>query len=128
MLPQRIIDRLEAGETLIADRHETVSVLFSDIVGFTEISARLAPAALIEEMNELFSGFDAICERTGVEKIKTIGDAYLVDRRSRRRDRPRGGGRRDGAADGRAGRGAGRGATPTGGSGSASTPGRPSPA
>ena len=78
MLPQRIVDRLEAGETLIADRHESVSVLFSDVVGFTEISARLAPADLIEELNELFSGFDAICERTGVEKIKTVGDAYLV--------------------------------------------------
>ena len=76
VLPQRIIDRLAAGETLIADRHEQVSVLFSDIVGFTETSARLAPAVLIEEMNELFSGFDAICERTGVEKIKTAGDAY----------------------------------------------------
>ena len=78
VLPQRIIDRLEAGETLIADRHDAVSVLFSDIVGFTETAARLTPAALLEEMNELFSGFDAICQRTGVEKIKTIGDAYLA--------------------------------------------------
>jgi class 3 adenylate cyclase len=47
-------------------------------VGFTEISARLPPAVLIEELNLLFSGFDEICERTGVEKIKTVGDAYLV--------------------------------------------------
>lgn len=78
VLPQRIIDRLAAGETLIADRYEAVSVLFGDIVGFTETSARLAPAELIEEMNQLFSGFDAICTRTGVEKIKTIGDAYLA--------------------------------------------------
>ena len=78
VLPQRIVDRLAAGETLIADRYDAVSVLFSDIVGFTETSARLAPGELIEEMNELFSGFDAICERTGVEKIKTIGDAYLA--------------------------------------------------
>jgi class 3 adenylate cyclase len=78
VLPQRIIDRLAAGESLIADRHEAVSVLFCDIVGFTEISARLAPAVLIEQMNALYSGFDAICERTGVEKIKTAGDAYLV--------------------------------------------------
>jgi class 3 adenylate cyclase len=78
VLPRRIIDRLAAGETLIADRHEAVSVLFSDIVGFTQITARLAPAVLIEELNRLFSGFDAICERTGVEKIKTVGDAYLV--------------------------------------------------
>ncbi len=78
VLPQRIIDRLEAGESLIADGHDAVSVLFSDIVSFTETAARLTPAALIEEMNELFSGFDAICLRTGVEKIKTIGDAYLA--------------------------------------------------
>jgi adenylate cyclase len=78
VLPQRIIDRLDAGETLIADRHDAVSVLFADVVGFTEISARLSPAALIEKLNELFTGFDAICDRTGVEKIKTVGDAYLV--------------------------------------------------
>ncbi len=78
MLPQRIIDRLNAGETLIADRHDDVTVLFSDVVGFTEISSRLPTAELIVELNELFSGFDAICEATGVEKIKTIGDAYLA--------------------------------------------------
>jgi adenylate cyclase len=78
VLPQRVIDRLSSGETLIADRHEAVSVLFSDFVGFTGISARLAPAVLIEELNGLFAGFDAICEETGVEKIKTVGDAYLV--------------------------------------------------
>ena len=78
VLPQRIIDRLNAGETLIADRHDDVTVLFSDFVGFTEISARLPTAELIDELNDLFSGFDAICEATGVEKIKTIGDAYLA--------------------------------------------------
>jgi adenylate cyclase len=78
VLPQRIIDRLAAGETRIADRHDSVSVLFCDVVGFTEISARLEPAKLIEQLDGLFSGFDAICERTGVEKIKTVGDAYLV--------------------------------------------------
>jgi len=78
VLPQRIIDRLNAGETLIADRHNDVTVLFSDLVGFTQISARLPTADLINELNGLFSGFDAICEATGVEKIKTIGDAYLA--------------------------------------------------
>ena len=78
ILPQRIIDRLAAGETMIADRHEAVSVLFGDIVGFTETAARLTPAQLIDEMSELFSGFDAICSMTGIEKIKTIGDAYLA--------------------------------------------------
>jgi adenylate cyclase len=78
VLPQRIIDRLAAGETLIADRHDAVTVLFSDFVGFTGISSRLTPAELIQDLNGLYTGFDAICEQTGVEKIKTIGDAYLA--------------------------------------------------
>lgn len=78
VLPQRIIDRLAAGETLIADRHEGVAVLFSDFVGFTGISAALAPSVLVDELNVLFSGFDAICDETGVDKIKTVGDAYLA--------------------------------------------------
>jgi class 3 adenylate cyclase len=78
VLPQRIIDRLAAGETLIADGHDDVTVLFSDIVGFTTISAETPPADLVRELNELFIGFDAICDRTGVDKIKTVGDAYLA--------------------------------------------------
>lgn len=78
VLPQRIIDRLAAGEQRIADRHDDVAVLFSDFVGFTGIAAALDAPALVDELNSLFSRFDAICEETGVEKIKTIGDAYLV--------------------------------------------------
>lgn len=78
VLPQRIIDRLEAGESRIADRHDSVTVLFSDIVGFTTISSDLQPAALVEQLDELFSGFDGICDETGVDKIKTVGDAYLA--------------------------------------------------
>jgi len=78
VLPQRIIDRLNAGETLIADRHEDATVLFSDFVGFTAISAELAPSVLVEELNGLFRAFDAICDANGVEKIKTVGDAYLA--------------------------------------------------
>jgi len=78
VLPQRIIDRLNAGETLIADRHDDATVLFSDFVGFTGISSRLTPSVLIEELNALFRAFDAICDATGVEKIKTVGDAYLA--------------------------------------------------
>jgi Adenylate cyclase, family 3 (some proteins contain HAMP domain) len=78
VLPQRIIDRLAAGETLIADGHDDVTVLFSDIVGFTTISAETPPAELVHELNGLFSGFDAICDATGVDKIKTVGDAYLA--------------------------------------------------
>src|SRR5262245_35201597 len=78
VLPQRIVDRLNAGEPRIADRHEDVTVLFSDIVGFTTIAAGLVPAVLIDELNDLFRAFDAICDANGVEKIKTVGDAYLA--------------------------------------------------
>lgn len=78
VLPGRIADRLAEGETRIADRHDDVTVLFSDFVGFTQISAQLPPAVLVTELDELFRGFDGICEQTGVEKIKTVGDAYLA--------------------------------------------------
>src|SRR5438105_3876563 len=72
ILPQQIIDRLGAGEEIIADRYADVTVLFSDLVGFTETSAGIDPHRLVSELNVLFSRFDALCERTGVEKIKTI--------------------------------------------------------
>jgi class 3 adenylate cyclase len=78
VLPQRIIDRLNAGETLIADRHEDATVLFSDFVGFTGISSALEPSVLVDELNALFRAFDAICDENGIEKIKTVGDAYLA--------------------------------------------------
>ncbi len=78
ILPQAIIDRLGDGETTIADRYDSVTVLFSDLVGFTSISSDLEPQLLVSELNSLFSEFDALCERTEVEKIKTIGDAYLA--------------------------------------------------
>jgi adenylate cyclase len=78
ILPEAIIRRLEAGEETIADRFNGVNVLFADLVGFTAISSDLDPRVLVSELNELFSRFDELCERTGVEKIKTIGDAYLA--------------------------------------------------
>jgi class 3 adenylate cyclase len=78
ILPQSIIDRLNRGERLIADRFDDVAVVFSDFVGFTEISARLPVATVVSSLNEMFSGFDAACAALGVEKIKTIGDAYLA--------------------------------------------------
>ena len=78
VLPQRVIDRLDAGEERIADRHDDAAVLFGDLVDFTRISATLPPAELVEELNELFRGFDAICDAVGIEKIKTVGDAYLA--------------------------------------------------
>ncbi|MEX1265071.1 MAG: adenylate/guanylate cyclase domain-containing protein [Actinomycetota bacterium] len=78
ILPQKIVDRLGAGETLIADRYEHVSVLMSDLVGFTDISSRLSPKVLVTELNRLFSEFDVLCAESGMEKIKTIGDAYMA--------------------------------------------------
>jgi class 3 adenylate cyclase len=78
VLPQRIVDRLHAGEQRIADRHDDVAVVFGDLVGFTDLSARRSPAEVVEALNGLFSAFDAACAGLGVEKIKTIGDAYLA--------------------------------------------------
>jgi class 3 adenylate cyclase len=78
VLPGPIADRLKTGENLIVDRFEAVSVLFADIVGFTTLSARTSPEALVTMLNELFSAFDRLAEQHGLEKIKTIGDAYLV--------------------------------------------------
>jgi class 3 adenylate cyclase len=78
VLPQPIIDRLNDGEELIADRYDDVAIVFSDFVGFTEISGRLDVATLVSSLNRLFSAFDAACAAHGVEKIKTIGDAYMA--------------------------------------------------
>ena len=62
----------------IAERHAEVSVLFCDIVGFTRLSERLSPERLVAILNRVFTGFDDLADRYGVEKIKTIGDAYMV--------------------------------------------------
>jgi len=78
VLPQPIIDRLNAGERLIADRYDDVAVVFGDFVRFTEISASLPASAVVSSLNDLFSAFDAACAEFGVEKIKTIGDAYMA--------------------------------------------------
>lgn len=78
VLPQQIIDRMQEGETVIADRFDSVTVLFSDFVRFTEISTDLAAPVLVEDLNNLFSEFDDLCQEHRVEKIKTIGDAYLA--------------------------------------------------
>jgi adenylate cyclase len=78
ILPRQVIGRLNQGEAMIADRFEGVSVLFADLVGFTEHSARVTPAATVEYLNRLFSEFDSLARELGVEKIKTIGDAYMA--------------------------------------------------
>jgi len=78
ILPAPIIARMNAGETLIADRFEDVTVLFADVVGFVAISSRLDPPRLVQTLNTIFSAFDALAREFGVEKIKTIGDAYMA--------------------------------------------------
>jgi class 3 adenylate cyclase len=77
MLPESIIDRLESGQNLIADHHDSVTVLFSDIIGFTELSQNCSTSALMLMLNELFSAFDEALDRHGVHKVETIGDAYM---------------------------------------------------
>ena len=78
VLPASIAEELKRSEGIIAERLDDVSVLFADIVGFTALSSRLNPAELIEMLNRLFSAFDELVDRHGLEKIKTIGDAYMV--------------------------------------------------
>lgn len=78
MLPRSIVDRIQRGESMIADEHGEVSIVFSDLVGFTALSRRLSATDLIIVLNRLFSSFDAAAEQHGMHKIKTIGDAYMA--------------------------------------------------
>jgi class 3 adenylate cyclase len=78
VLPEPIADRLKDGETTIADQFDEVTVMFADIVGFTPYSAGVSPTELVDMLNRLFSEFDELTELYGLEKIKTIGDAYMV--------------------------------------------------
>ena len=78
VLPDEIVDRLKDGERVIADRFEDASVLFADIADFTPMSATMSADELVELLNDVFSEFDKLSDRFGVEKIKTIGDCYMV--------------------------------------------------
>jgi class 3 adenylate cyclase/PAS domain-containing protein len=78
ILPEPIARRLRQGERVIADRFDDVTLLFADIVGFTQLSSGLQAAELVEILNSVFSAFDGLVGRYGLEKIKTIGDAYMV--------------------------------------------------
>ena len=78
ILPAPIADRLRQGEMVIADRFEEMTVLFADVVGFTGLSTRMSPAGVVELLNRVFSVFDELADRHDLEKIKTIGDAYMV--------------------------------------------------
>ena len=78
ILPEPIADRLKHDTRTIAENFAQVSVMFADIVGFTQIAARLRPIELINLLNQVFSTFDRLSEKHGLEKIKTVGDAYMV--------------------------------------------------
>jgi len=78
VLPRAIADRLKDAQTTIADSFSEVSILFADIVGFTQLASRVPPGEVVGVLNDIFSDFDALLDRHGLEKIKTIGDAYLV--------------------------------------------------
>ena len=78
VLPPMIADRLLRNETFIADSYPSVSVLFMDLVNFTRIAATIPPKHLIYVLNTIFSTADAVMEKYGLEKIKTIGDAYMA--------------------------------------------------
>lgn len=78
VLPRPIAERLKRERGVIAELHPDVTVLFADVVAFTPFTERTEPARVVGVLDEIFSSFDALAERHGLEKIKTIGDAYMV--------------------------------------------------
>jgi adenylate cyclase len=78
ILPDEIARRLKSDRTMIADDHESASVLFADVVGFTPMSATMSPPELVGLLNSVFTTFDGFVEELGLEKIKTVGDEYMV--------------------------------------------------
>ena len=78
VLPDSIAVRLKAEESAIADRFESVTVVFADIVGFTPLSSGADPEQIVSMLNSIFTEFDDLATKHGVEKIKTIGDSYMA--------------------------------------------------
>jgi PAS domain S-box-containing protein len=78
ILPKPIADRLKQNSQSIADSFADVTVLFADLVNFTRLSEQISPTELVEMLNRIFSAFDVLAEKHGLEKIKTIGDSYMV--------------------------------------------------
>ena len=78
VLPSSIAERLKAATESIADHLEAASILFADVVDFTPLAQRLSPAEVVGTLDQLFSHFDTLVERHGLEKIKTIGDCYMA--------------------------------------------------
>ena len=78
ILPAAIAERLKANDMRIADHYESVTVMFADLVSFTQMSEKMPPLQLIDLLSQVFLRFDQLAEKYHVEKIKTIGDAYMV--------------------------------------------------
>jgi guanylate cyclase len=78
ILPAAVAHRLKRGDESVVDRIPYATILFADLVGFTEASTRMEPKQIIDYLNRVFSAFDQLVERHGLDKIKTIGDAYMV--------------------------------------------------
>jgi adenylate cyclase len=78
ILPRGIVTRMNDGETIIADQRSDVTILFADLVDFTKLSSRLSAGDLVRLLNGLFSEFDQLALGLGIEKIKTLGDSYMV--------------------------------------------------
>jgi guanylate cyclase len=78
ILPRPIAERLKAAAQMIADHFAEASILFADVVDYTVLSQRLPPAEMVGILDQLFSRFDVLVERHGLEKIKTIGDCYMA--------------------------------------------------
>ncbi|MBI3362799.1 MAG: adenylate/guanylate cyclase domain-containing protein, partial [Chloroflexi bacterium] len=78
VLPKEIAAILKNEQRTIADQYEGASILFADLVGITPLTAEMEPMAMVDLLNEVFSYFDSLAEKYGVEKIRTIGDSYMV--------------------------------------------------
>ncbi|MDD4911188.1 MAG: adenylate/guanylate cyclase domain-containing protein [Sideroxydans sp.] len=78
VLPSNIAERLKSNEGAIADGYADVTVMFADLVNFTQLTEQMSPEQMVGLLNTVFSGFDNLSEKYGLEKIKTIGDAYMV--------------------------------------------------
>ncbi|HKK16398.1 MAG TPA: adenylate/guanylate cyclase domain-containing protein [Gammaproteobacteria bacterium] len=78
ILPKKVAERLKENSGAIAELYPSTTILFADIVGFTGITTNINPTILVSSLNRIFSHFDGLVEKYGLEKIKTIGDAYMV--------------------------------------------------
>ncbi len=78
VLPANIAERLKNNQGLIADGYADVTVMFADLVNFTQLTEQMSPEQMVGLLNTVFSGFDELSDKFGLEKIKTIGDAYMV--------------------------------------------------